>query len=172
MPDWIAGHLDLEVIDRMRKSSCQPVFNRSFDHNSPQRKANELCKTRHPRSPPDLQGGCLKKNYSPTARGVLLTDLSRIARAQGFETRIRTGTLDDLSAAVKSRRPPIVLLDLGLGSYNIPHFTAITGVVDSGVFLLGPEPEADYLSTSHFERQWKKAGNQYLVLLPPPASSL
>jgi predicted double-glycine peptidase len=109
--------------------------------------------------------------YSPTAKGVLLTDLSRIAREQGFETRIRTGTLDDLSEAVNDRNPPIVLLDLGLASYHIPHFTAVTGVADSGVFFLGSEPDADFLSTSHFERQWKKSGNQFLVLLPPSASS-
>lgn len=106
--------------------------------------------------------------YSPTARGVLLTDLSRVAREQGFETRIRTGTPADLSAAVAHRTPPIVLVDLGAGGFSIPHFTAVTGVVDSGVFLLGADPDADFISISRFEQQWKKAGNHYLVLLPPP----
>ena len=106
--------------------------------------------------------------YSPTARGVLLTDLSRIAREQGFKTEIRTGTRDDLAAAVEHRTPPIVLLDQGVGRYAIPHFSAVTGVAASGVFLLGAQPDADFTSTRTFERQWKKAGNQYLVLLPPP----
>ncbi len=109
--------------------------------------------------------------YSPAARGVLMTDLSRVAREQGFETRIRTGTLADLAEAVENRTPPIVLLDLGVGRHAIPHFTAVTGVDPSGVFLLGPRPDADFSSTPKFERQWKKAGNQFLVLLPPPASS-
>ena len=234
----IGRHLGLDLIGSMGKSMSRPDMNLVTNHNSDQRKANELCKTRHPRSPLDLQGACVKKTvglpllavpllllggwacstprptgvspdltlapqsetrfqcgpttlssvlsfygvtleeeeiseaiYSPTARGVLLTDLSRIAREQGFETQIRTGTLDDLSIAVTGRTPPIVLLDLGLGRYNIPHFTAVTGVADSGVFLLGPEPEADFITTPRFERQWKKAGNQYLVLLPPPAFS-
>lgn len=108
--------------------------------------------------------------YSPTARGVLLTDLSRIAREQGFEAQIRTGTLADLAAAVENRTPPIVLVDLGVGRYQVPHFTAVTGVVEEGVFFLGPKPEADFLSTPRFERQWTKAGNQFLVLLPPPDS--
>ncbi|MFZ9994916.1 MAG: hypothetical protein ACO3OV_09445, partial [Steroidobacteraceae bacterium] len=73
--------------------------------------------------------------YSPTARGVLLTDMAWFARGQGFATAVLTGTLDDLQRAVFTGQPPIVLLDLGLAGLRKPHFTAILGWCDRGVRL-------------------------------------
>jgi predicted double-glycine peptidase len=109
--------------------------------------------------------------YSPTARGVLPMDLARVARANGFSTEVRNGTLDDLRTAVSNGKPPIVLLDLGAARIHIPHFTAVTGVTGEGVFLLGPKAENDFISHPHFTRQWKRAGNQYLVLSSPSLPS-
>lgn len=110
--------------------------------------------------------------YSPTARGVLLMDMARFAREQGFAAATRTGTHEDLLRAVEDRNPPIVLLDLGLGQLRIPHFTAVTGGTDGGLFLLGPHARNEFITLPQFERQWKKAGNQYLVVTPPsPARS-
>lgn len=104
--------------------------------------------------------------YSPTARGVLLADLSRYAREMGFRAEMRTGTLEDLRRAVEEKTPPIVLLDLGVGGYRVPHFTAVSGVTGRGVFSIGQNSEDDFASTNRFERQWRRAGNHYLVILP------
>ncbi len=78
--------------------------------------------------------------YSPTAHGVLVTDLAWYARAQGFQTVVATGTMDDLRQALAARQPPIVLLDLGAGGIHIPHFTAITGWTEAGVLFQGTTP--------------------------------
>ena len=110
--------------------------------------------------------------YSPTARGVLLQDQARFARSRGFGTTIVQGTVDDLKRTVAARQPPIVLLDLGVGGLHLPHFTAVTGVTENGLFLLGPNPKNDFVSRKLFERQWNRAGNHYLLLTPPvPAPS-
>ena len=105
--------------------------------------------------------------YSPGARGVLLMDLARVARDRGFATESKSGSLDDLRARVAAGLPPIVLLDLGAAGFRVPHFTAVTGVTEEGVFLLGPKTENDYITHTLFKRQWKLAGNQFLVLSPP-----
>lgn len=104
--------------------------------------------------------------YSPTAQGVLLSDMAWYARQQGFRADLRTGNLDDLQATVVQRLPPIVLLDYGIAHVRQPHFTAITGVLDGGIFQVNDERADDYVRMKRFERLWKRAGNQYLVITP------
>ncbi len=105
--------------------------------------------------------------YSPTAKGVLLHDMAWFAREQGFQAEVRTGSLHDLEQAVERQQPPIVLLDYGVAHIRRPHFTAITGVTDGGVFQLDDKRSDDYVRIALFTRLWKRAGNQYLVLMPP-----
>jgi len=112
-----------------------------------------------------------KAIYSPTARGILLQDMAWYARTQGFQAELRTGTLDHLKLAVEERQPPVVLLDLGIASYRKPHFTAVTGVTDGGVFQLGDQRADDFVRMDLFTRQWKRAGNQYLVITPAASLS-
>lgn len=106
--------------------------------------------------------------YSPTARGVLITDLAWYARSQGFQTEVRTGSLSDLQAAVAGRQPPIVLLDLGIARIHQPHFTAVTGWSESGIYYQGTNAAGEFVTRETFERQWQRAGNQYLVLTRSP----
>lgn len=104
--------------------------------------------------------------YSPTAHGVLLTDLAWYAREVGFHTELRTGTLDDLQNALDAGNPPIVLLDVGLLGTQQPHFTAITACDPNGVQTLSTRPQGKRVSRQKFERQWQRAGNQYLLVTP------
>jgi predicted double-glycine peptidase len=104
--------------------------------------------------------------FSPTARGVLLTDLAAFARQRGFQTLVRTGTVDDLARAVAERQPPIVLLDLGLGRSALPHFTVLLGWSDAGVRYQNRSPTGKRVSNQTFMRQWQRAGNQYLLITP------
>ena len=104
--------------------------------------------------------------FSPTARGVLITDLARIGREAGFETRITFSSMEDLRQAVEQGLPPIVLLDLGIGSHRVPHFTAVTGITETGVFVIGPNPTDDFIPNRLFTRQWNRTENQLLLLLP------
>ncbi len=104
--------------------------------------------------------------FSPTARGVLITDLARIGREAGFESRITYSTMEDLHQAVDQRLPPIVLLDLGIGSHRVPHFTAVTGITETGVFVIGTSSTDDFISHRLFKRQWNRTENQLLLLTP------
>lgn len=104
--------------------------------------------------------------FSPTARGVLITDLARIGREAGFEAQITFSSMEDLRQAIGQGLPPIVLLDLGIGSHRVPHFTAVTGITDAGVFVLGPNPTDDFVPNRLFTRQWNRTKNQLLLLLP------
>ncbi|MFU8780954.1 MAG: cysteine peptidase family C39 domain-containing protein [Kiritimatiellia bacterium] len=104
--------------------------------------------------------------YSPTAQGVLLSDMAWYARQQGFHADLRTGSVDDLKQSVAQRLPPIVLLDYGIGHVRRPHFTAITGVLEGGIFQLNDKRADDYVRMKRFRRLWKRAGNQYMVITP------
>ncbi len=104
--------------------------------------------------------------YSPTAQGVLLSDMAWFVREQGFQADVRVGSVDDLRQAVENRLPPIVLLDYGIARLRKPHFTAITGVSDSGVFQLDDKRADDYVRMNLFTRLWERAGNQYLLITP------
>ena len=104
--------------------------------------------------------------YSPTAQGVLLHDMAWFAREQGFQAELRTGNVQDLKQVVDERLPPIVLLDYGIAHVRKPHFTAITGVTDGGVFQLDHKRADDYVRMNLFTRLWERAGNQYLVITP------
>lgn len=109
--------------------------------------------------------------YSPTAQGVLLSDMVWFARQQGFVANVRSGSVDDLRQAVEQRLPPIVLLDYGIGHLRKPHFTAITGVIEGGIFQLDDKRADDYVRMNLFKRLWKRAGNQYLVITPAVSPS-
>lgn len=91
------------------------------------------------------------------------------AREQGFEAEVLTGSMAELQQAVDERLPPIVLLDYGIAHVRRPHFTAITGVTDAGVFQLDDERADDYVRINLFVRLWKRAGNQYLIIRPAAA---
>jgi hypothetical protein len=104
--------------------------------------------------------------YSPSARGALLTDLAWYARSQGYATELRTGTPEDLQNAVAAGHPPIVLLDLGLGSIRRPHFTAVTAWAVDKVRYQGRQPNGVVVAQKKFIRQWQRAGNQYLLIRP------
>lgn len=104
--------------------------------------------------------------YSPGARGTLLTDLAWYARERGFRTELRTGTREDLENALARGEPPIVLLDLGIATIRRPHFTAITGWVGETVRYQGRQPNGVRVGEKKFLRQWQRAGNQYLLVVP------
>jgi hypothetical protein len=106
--------------------------------------------------------------YSPTARGVLITDLSHYARQQGFVTKIGTGSMMDLEAAVARGNPPVVLIDLGRGWVRQPHFTAIIGWSETGIAYQDSSPGGKWVSHQTFKRQWQRSGNQYLFISPAP----
>lgn len=106
------------------------------------------------------------KIYSPTARGVLLTDMAWFARSREFRTDVRTGSMAELRDALAAGRPPIVLLDLGRGPLRQPHFTAIIAWDEEGVCYLSAGPAGRRVSHETFARQWQRAGNQWLLLSP------
>lgn len=107
-----------------------------------------------------------KAIYSPTANGVILHDMAWFARKQGFRADLHSGSVNDLKRSVDERQPPIVLLDYGVAGFRKPHFTAITGVSEEGVFQLGNKRAADFVRMDLFTRLWKRAGNHYLVITP------
>ncbi len=106
--------------------------------------------------------------YSPSARGVLITDLSRYARQQGFATEIGTGSMGDLQAAVARANPPIVLIDLGRGWVRQPHFTAIIGWSETGIAYQDSSASGKWVSHQTFKRQWERSGNHYLFIARAP----
>lgn len=104
--------------------------------------------------------------YSPTAHGALLTDLAWFARSRGFGTEVLTGSLTDLENALAGGKAPIVLLDVGILGVQQPHFTALTATDAGGVHIISPKISGTRVPRATFQRQWQRAGNQYLLLTP------
>lgn len=110
------------------------------------------------------EGEIAEAIFSETVGGVLMTDLAWYARERGLRTSIRSGTIDDLEQAVARGEPPIVLLDLGVGRLRRGHFTAVTGFAGDGLFFIGQERVDHFERLERFDKQWKRAGNRYLII--------
>lgn len=102
--------------------------------------------------------------YTEKLKGALITDLENHARAQGFQTHLHRGTVDDVMAALRQRRPVIALVDLGFWVFSRPHYLVITGFGAGGfVAHTGYEP-AQTFSFGEFDRIWERKGSVYLLV--------
>ncbi len=104
--------------------------------------------------------------YSDRLRGALITDLEDYARSRGFETRLGTGTMDDVKAALTKKIPVIVLVDRGFWVFSRPHYLVVTGWRGDGIVAHDGYSPNVFLPREEFERTWKKEGCAYLAVWP------
>lgn len=110
-----------------------------------------------------------EKTYSPSAGGTLMADLAWYAREQGFEARVRSGTLEDLERLVRRGTPPIVFVRRRgiLGEYN--HFMVLVGYTTRGYIVNSSLSEHQYIDRATFRSLWEGNDRYYVRITDPGA---
>jgi ABC-type bacteriocin/lantibiotic exporter with double-glycine peptidase domain len=110
------------------------------------------------------QGIIAKSVYTEKLDGALITDLQNYAQAEGFQTRLDQGSMDDLKNYVTEKKPVIVLVDLGFWVFSKPHYLVVTGYNDRGFFAHTGYEASRPFPYAEFEKIWKKKGSVYLLV--------
>jgi ABC-type bacteriocin/lantibiotic exporter with double-glycine peptidase domain len=110
------------------------------------------------------QGTIAKTVYIEKLKGALVTDLENYARSQGFQSRLGQGTMDDIKASLKEKRPVIVLVDLGFWLFSRPHYLVVIGFDHKGFIAHTGYEASKPFGYDEFEKIWKKEGSVYLLI--------
>ena len=105
-----------------------------------------------------------KTVYVEKLKGALITDLENYASSQGFQSRLGQGTMEDIKASLKEKRPVIVLVDLGFWVFTRPHYLVVTGFNEKGFIAHTGYEALKPFTYDEFEKVWKKEGSVYLLI--------
>ena len=109
-----------------------------------------------------------RETYLPALRGALISDLRTFAERRGFRATSYSSSPDDLRFRISKNEPLILLLDLGRGAYQKPHYILALGFHE-GKGLLIAHSGRNANQVLPFDRvtaQWAKMN--YLALLVVP----
>lgn len=108
----------------------------------------------------------------PSIRGTLNLELEFYARRRGFHARSFVGTLERLRGEIRRNRPLVVLQDLGVGPYAVPHFAVVVGFDDRTETVVLHSGTTPYLIVPYreFERSWAKRRAWTLLVTPADES--
>jgi ABC-type bacteriocin/lantibiotic exporter with double-glycine peptidase domain len=109
-----------------------------------------------------------KETYLPALRGVLISDLKAFAERKGFRATSYSSSPDDLRFRISKNEPLILLLDLGRGAYQKPHYILAIGFHEGKSLLIAHSGRNanQVLSFDRVTAQWAKMN--YLALLVVP----
>jgi ABC-type bacteriocin/lantibiotic exporter with double-glycine peptidase domain len=102
--------------------------------------------------------------YTEKLKGALITDLENYARANGFHTELRQGTIDDIKTFLDQKKPVIVLVDLGFWIFSKPHYLVVAGYDEKGLIAHTGYEASKLFPYSTFKKIWQKKGSAYLVI--------
>jgi ABC-type bacteriocin/lantibiotic exporter with double-glycine peptidase domain len=106
--------------------------------------------------------------YTKAAHGIYASSLERYLQQHGFQTFAFRGEWNDLEQHLEKGRPLIAALKLDSRDAAL-HFVVVVGVDREQSLVLVNDPAERKLlhrEQSHFEREWKGAGNWVLLALP------
>jgi len=106
--------------------------------------------------------------YTKAVHGIYASSLERYLQQHGFRTFAFRGEWADLKDHLQKGRP--LLVALKPDGKDVPlHFVVVTGLDWQQQLVLKNDPAERKLlqrEQSHFEREWKGAGNWTLLALP------
>ncbi len=107
--------------------------------------------------------------YLPRLKGSLSLDLWRYARDQGFDARMREGSLEDLQAHLTRKHPVIAFLNLGYSFFPIGHFLVVVGLdpEQQAVITYSGTEKDKRIPYKKFLSDWKKTDYWSLIITPP-----
>jgi ABC-type bacteriocin/lantibiotic exporter with double-glycine peptidase domain len=106
--------------------------------------------------------------YLPRLKGSLGLDLWRYARDQGFDARMREGSLEDLQVHLARKQPVIAFLNLGFTFFPIGHFLVVVGLdpEQQAVIAYSGTEKDKRIPYKKFLSDWKKTHYWSLVITP------
>jgi ABC-type bacteriocin/lantibiotic exporter with double-glycine peptidase domain len=109
-----------------------------------------------------------KETFLPALRGALISDLRAFSERRGFRATSYSSSPDDLRFRISKNEPLILLLDLGRGSYQKPHYILAIGFHEGkGVFIAhSGRNENQVIPYDKLISQWARMN--YLALLVVP----
>ncbi len=108
----------------------------------------------------------IRETYNENLKGSLITDLENFAEKTGFRTESGQGTPDTIKNSIRSRRPVIVLMDLGIWLAAKPHYIVVFGYDEKGFIAHDGRNPSVLFEYPRFEKMWKKVGRPYLIIYP------
>jgi hypothetical protein len=108
------------------------------------------------------------ETYLPALRGALLSDLKAFALRRGFRATSYASSPDDLRFRISKNEPLILLLDLGRGIFQKPHYVLAIGFHEGkGVFIVhSGRNENQLMPYEKLAAQWAKMNYLALLVLP------
>jgi predicted double-glycine peptidase len=120
------------------------------------------------------------KNISPSqiaeqifeekVKGTLSIDIVLYARDQGFIAEWYTGDVQDLQENIDNNRPLIVMVDLGLGPVQKPHYLVVVGYEPKGIIVNSGAHQHKMVPWNRFQHQWNRSESWTLRIHPEPLS--
>ncbi len=113
-----------------------------------------------------------RETFLPALRGVLISDLRAFAERRGFRATSYSSSPDDLRFRISKNEPLILLLDLGRGSYQKPHYILAIGFHEGKGVLIAHSGrnENRVIPFDKLISQWARMN--YLALLVVPQDHL
>jgi hypothetical protein len=112
--------------------------------------------------------GWATETYLAQLKGTLPEDIENYLRGTGFDTVSMAGTMKTLTAYVRQNIPVISLLEIGFGSYRIPHYVTVIGFDDVKRLLILHDgiTQNKVITYDSFIRYWSRAGFWMMVAVP------
>lgn len=106
--------------------------------------------------------------FTPGLQGSLISDLENSARKRGFSARVFAGSLGELRKHIDRNEPAIILVEMGLFFYTVPHYLVVFGYDDQQkLFWLHTGNESGVTwPYDRLETCWAKMNHLMLVVSP------
>jgi ABC-type bacteriocin/lantibiotic exporter with double-glycine peptidase domain len=106
--------------------------------------------------------------YLPRLKGSLNIDLWRYAAAQGFDARMKEGSLEELQVHLARNQPVIAFLNLGFSFFPVGHFLVVVGLDpdQQAVIAYSGAEKNKRIPFREFLSDWKKTQYWYLIITP------
>jgi predicted double-glycine peptidase len=111
-----------------------------------------------------------EKIFEEKVKGTLSIDIVLYARDQGFIAEWYTGDVQDLRENIDNNRPLVVMVDLGLGPVQKPHYLVVVGYDPKGVIVNSGAHQHKMVPWNRFQYQWNRSESWTLRIHPKPLS--
>jgi ABC-type bacteriocin/lantibiotic exporter with double-glycine peptidase domain len=108
--------------------------------------------------------------FKEKVRGTLSLDIVLYARNQGLVAEWYTGNVQDLIENIDNKIPLIVMIDLGLGAVQKPHYLVVVGYEQKGVIVNSGAHQHQIVPWNKFQNQWNRSSLWTLRIQPEPIS--
>lgn len=111
-----------------------------------------------------------RKTFTPELKGTLQSEMKAVLRSYGVIPYELKGGIGAILAEASNDTPSIVLLNLGLKTVPVWHYTVITGFdkKEQKIYLSSPDGKETWMYFDEFESFLDKSGNWVIAALKPP----